>query len=72
MEQAFKCLDIQESSSRDMSKQSSTELDYKPAAAPIQQKSKSFNTCYKEVTPPASNTLQLNRYFKRPFKELVR
>ena len=70
MEQAFKCLDIQESSSRDMSKQSSTELDYKLAAAPIQQKSKTFNLCYKEITPPASSTLQLNRYYRDPFQGL--
>ena len=61
MEQAFEGLNIQESSSRDMSKQISTELDCKLAAAIAQQKQKTFKICYKEVTPPASGTLQLNR-----------
>ena len=47
MEQAFESLDIQEPSSRDMSKQTSTELDYKLATEPIQQDQKTFNLCPK-------------------------
>lgn len=73
MEQAFECLDIQETSSRDLSKPISTELDYELAVAPIQQKQKTFNICYKEARSPASSMLQLNRYFRKPFqKEMVR
>ena len=71
MEEAFECLDIQETSSRDVSKPNWTELDYKLAAAPIQQKQKIFNPCSKEGNPPASSTLQLNRYFGNPFREMV-
>ena len=71
MKQAFERLDIQEISSCDMSKQISTELDNKLAAAPVKQKQKTFNPCSKEVGPLASSTLQLNRYFKTPFLEMT-
>ena len=69
MEQAFECLDIQETSLRDLSKQISTELDCELVATAIQQKQKTFNVRYKEARSPASSMLQLDTYFRPLFRD---
>ena len=70
MEQAFKCLDIQESPSRDVNKQALTELEDMIAAI-VQEKERTFKLFYEKFKSPASSLLQLNRYSRNPFRKTV-